>query len=246
MDAPLDAEEVWVDITSVQVHSEEAGWVTLQTFEPARHVNLLEYRTGGQSLMLADTPLTAGTYTMIRLMISGAQVVVDGVSHDVDIHNVLQTGVKCNRAFTVAPNQLMAVILDFNASRSFVNTGSGNYMLHPVMTMSPVNIAASVTGTVSFTTDGTTPPAEPPTDVLATLYQPGHVGEADYLVAGTSVAADGTFKFDVVPQGTYDLEIQYTPAGTTTVQSFVQSNVVVTAPTTDLGTIGITMPAAGP
>ncbi len=243
VDAPLNADAVFVDITSVQVHSEEGGWQTLREYSPALHVNLLDYRTGGQSLMLADTPLTPGTYTMVRLMISGAQVVVDGVSHDVDISNVAQTGVKCNRAFTVEPNQLMALILDFNAGRSFVDTGSGRYLLHPVMTMSPVNVAASVTGTVAFTTDGTNPPATAPTDVIASLYQPGHVGEADFLVAGTTVAADGTLKFDVVPQGTYDLQIQYTPAGSTTAQSYVQTGVVVTAPTTDLGTISITIPA---
>ena len=112
VDAPLDADAIYVDITSVQVHSTESGWVTLTQYDPALHVNLLDYRTGGEQLMLADCPLAAGNYTMVRLMLSGAEVVVGGQSYQVDLSNVEQTGVKCNHPFTVASNQLMALILD--------------------------------------------------------------------------------------------------------------------------------------
>ena len=233
VDAPLDADAVYVDITSVEVHESGAGWTTLASFSPAQHVNLLDYRTGGQSLMLADCPLAAGHYTMVRLMLSAAEVVVGGQSYQVDLRNVTQTGVKCNGQFTVQEGEIMALMLDFNAGRAFVDTGNGDYMLHPVMSMSPVNVAAQVTGTVVFQ-DGTGAPLPVPANVIVNLYTPGHVGEADYLAASTAAGVDGAFIFDVVAQGQYDLEVQYPVGDGSTTQSHVVPNVQVVAPLTAL------------
>jgi hypothetical protein len=235
VDAPLAADAVYVDIASVQVHSAGDGWITLKEYSPALHVDLLQYSTGGESLMLADCPLGAGHYTMVRLMLTAAEVVVGGQPHQVDLQNVEQTGVKCNGQFTVEEGGLMALILDFNAERSFVATGSGDYMLHPVMSMSPVNVAATVTGSVQFQGGSGTPPFS----TVINLYTPGHVGEADFLVASTSLGADGAFTFDVVAQGTYDLEVAYVLVEGGETLSYVQQNVQVVAPQTALDPIVI-------
>ncbi|WP_319586307.1 DUF4382 domain-containing protein [uncultured Desulfobulbus sp.] len=231
IDAPLNASEVNVDITSVQVHSTGGAWKTVETFTPAKHVNLLDYSTGGNSLMLVDSPLAAGHYTMIRLMLSKAEVVVNGQTFDVDLKNVAQTGVKCNGQFTVESNQLCAVTLDFNAQRSFVNTGSGTYMLHPVMSMSPVNIAAKVTGSVEFQ-NGTGVVQPLPADVVVNVYPQGSAGNPDALSGGAVVQLDGTFEIPVIAQGTYDIQIL---VGTNVVKTL--SAVVITSPSTDLGKI---------
>ncbi|MHB1457026.1 MAG: DUF4382 domain-containing protein [Armatimonadota bacterium] len=234
VDAPLNASEVNVDIDSVQVHGTGGGWVTVETFSPAKHVNLLDYSTGGNSLMLVDSPLAAGHYTMIRLMISKAEVVVDGQPYDVDISNVAQTGVKCNGQFTVESNQLCAVTLDFITDRSFVKTGNGVYKLHPVMSMSPVNIAAKVTGSVEFQdAQGTVLPL--PADVVVNVYPQGSAGNADALIAGAAVQADGTFEIPVIAAGTYDFQILV--GATVVVPSNIQNPVTITSPATDMGKI---------
>lgn len=238
VDAPLAADEVNVDIKSVQVSKDDASWTTIKEFETPLHVNLLDYRTGGQSLMLADSPLNAGHYTMIRLMLTSAEVVVDGQSHEVDLRNVTQTGVKCNGEFDVQQDQKVALILDFNAGRSFVQTGNGRYMLHPVMTMSPVNIASEVTGKVAFK-DGEGADLPVPTDLIVNIYAKGHAA-SDAPLASTVVESDGTFRFGVVIRGQYDLEVLQgnDTDGFTSIYS--QSDITVTPPSTDLGTITIT------
>lgn len=228
VDAPLVADQVNVSIASVQVHAAGGGWVTVKEFDPPKPVNLLEFAAGsGKSLLLADEPLEAGHYTMIRLLLSSATVVVGGVSHDVDLTNVEQTGVKANGEFTVESGQLLALTLDFNAERSFVGTGSGTYMLHPVMTMSPDTDATLVNGVVDF--EGSDAEL---VDVTVKLYTPDHAGDEAFLIAEIAVGPDGTFLSGIVPQGTYDLQVYQ---GTTLVKTV--EDVIITPPTTDLGTI---------
>lgn len=232
VDAPANAEAVNVDISSLQVHSSGSGWVTVKDYSPALRVNLLDYRSAGNALLLADAPLQTGHYTMVRLMLSSAEVVIGGQSYAVDMSNVAQTGVKCNGQFTVAAGQLVALILDFNAGKSVVESpsGSDNYKLHPVMTMSPVNIASEVIGKVEVKdAEGNALPVAEGSTVDA--YVQGHVGDAAYLVNGTAVAADGTFRIAVMAQGVYDFRVT---AGTLTQDL---TSVSVNPPQTDLGTI---------
>ena len=229
IDAPLTADEINVSIASVQVHAAGGGWQTLKEFDPPLEVNLLEYASG-QSLLLADEPLDAGHYTMVRLMLSSANIVVNPGDDPVpvDLTNVEQTGVKCNGQFTVESGQLLALTLDFNAGRSFVDTGGGTYMLHPVMTMSPDTDATLASGKVEFEGQTTVPD-----NVTVNLYTPDHPGEVDFLVASADVSTtDGSFQFGMVAQGTYDLQVYQGDTAVKTVE-----DVIITAPTTDLVTI---------
>lgn len=232
VDAPLNADEINVTITSVDVHSSGGGWKTIKTYNPGLEVNLLDYSTSGSSLMLADVPLEAGHYTQVRLMLSDAEVVIGGTPHDVDLANVAQTGVKCVREFTVQSGQLVALILDFNAAKSFVNNppGSENFKLHPVMTMSPVNIASEVTGTVKLE-DSAHVQQPIPEGTTVDVYPQGSIGVADALITGAVVESDGTFRISVLAAGTYDIRVT---AGTVTKDL---TGVVIRAPATDLGTI---------
>ncbi len=234
VDAPANADAINISITSVQAHSSEAGWVTIREYSPALQVNLLNYQSAGSALLLADAPLQTGHYTMVRLMLSAAEVVIGTQSFPVDLTNVAQTGVKCNGQFTVESGQLVALILDFNAGKSIVESpaGSTNYKLQPVMAMSPVNIAAEVTGRVEVK-DAAGAAVAIPDGTTVDAYTQGHVGDSAYLVNGAAVAADGTFKITVLAQGVYDFRVT---AGTLTKDL---TSVTVTAPSTDLGTITV-------
>ena len=205
-DTPLNATEINVSIASVQVHKAGGGWFTLKEYAPALEVDLLDYATGGNSLLLADCPLDEGHYTMVRLMLSDAVLVIGGEVHEVDLTNVAETGIKCNGQFTVEDDQLMALVVDFNANQSFVDTGGGIFMLHPVMTMSPVDIAAEVTGDVEFQ-DGSGGALPLPANVVVNFYFDGHAGDPAFLAASVAVETDGTFEIEVIAQGTYDVQI---------------------------------------
>ena len=232
IDAPLAADAVNVSIASVQIHKAGGGWQTVKEFDPPLEVNLLQYASG-QSLLLADEPLGAGHYTMVRIFLSSAEVVIGSDTYPVDLTNVEQTGVKCNGQFTVETGQLLALTLDFNAGRSFVDTGGGMYSLHPVMTMAPDLDAAQANGIVQF--EGLT---AVPDGVTVNLYTIDHPGEEDFLIASADVSTvDGSFEFGLVAQGTYDLQVYRGTTAVTTVE-----DEVITAPTTDLGTI--TVPAS--
>lgn len=237
VDAPMQADEINVSISSIQVHSEENGWVTLKTYDPALTANLLDFRNEGSKLLLANEPLQAGHYTMIRLMLSSAQIVIGGQAYDVDLTNVAQTGVKCNRAFTVGDGELVALMLDFNASKSFVNNppGSSNYKLHPVMTMSPVNIATQVTGRIELRdADGNVLPL--PDEWSVDVYAAGHVGEPDYLIASAEELDEGAFRIGVLAGGTYDF--RYTAGAV--VKDVL--GVVIEPPQTDLEPVVLVAP----
>lgn len=240
VDAPLNADEVYVDIQSVQVHNAGSGWTTVKEYPTPLHVNLLDYSKDGNSLLLAESPLSAGHYTMVRLMLTAAQVVVGGQTYDVDINDVKQTGVKCNGEFTVADNSLVALILDFNAGRSFVKTGNNTYKLHPVMTMSPVNVAAELTGKVELKdAQGAVLPT--PDNLIVNVYRNGHV-EGDLPISSTTVDdTNGTFRFAVLIKGTYDIEVLQGDETNGFTSLYKQTGVVVTTPSTDIGTITITV-----
>lgn len=232
VDAPMQADEINVSISSIQVHSEKDGWVTLKTYEPSLTANLLDFRTGGSKLLLAEEPLQAGRYTMVRLMLSSAQIVIGGQTYDVDLTNVAQTGVKCNGPFTVSDGELVALVLDFNAAKSFVNNppGSPNYKLHPVMTMSPVNIATEVIGRIELQdADGNVLPL--PEEWSVEVYAAGHVGEPDYLIASAEELDEGAFRIAVLAGGTYDF--RYIAGELSKDVTGVQ----ITPPQADLGTI---------
>lgn len=240
VDAPLEADAINVEITSVEVHKAGEGWITLKEWDTPLACNLLEYSADGEKLMLADCPLASGEYTMIRLHLASAQIVKDGETFDVDLSNVEETGIKCNGPFTVEDGELMAVILDFNTERSFVMTGKAMFMLHPVMTMSPVNVASKVTGTVSF--DDTSILTA---DAVVNLYRNGSAGVQEDFVASACLGEDGTFQMDVVPAGTYDLQVVYLKpqaGGDPISLTFTVEDVVVVPGATDLGTI--TVPAS--
>ncbi len=242
-DAPFDADQININIRSIDVHKAGGGWVNVKTYAEPLKVNLLDYASGNPPLLLVDAPLTSGHYTQIRLMLDSAEIVKGADRYDVDLRNVEQTGVKCIGEFTVEPGQLCAIILDFNAGRSFVNNprGSSNFMLIPTLTMSPVNIAAKVIGKVEVKDQsGTSQPI--PDDAVINVYTAGHIGEQEFLISAADIEPSdtdpliGLFTISVIPQGNYDFQIVFN--GTVVKEISGQA---ITPPETDLGTILVTL-----
>ncbi len=217
-DAPADFGEVNIEVTRAEIHS--AGSDSLSGWEivnaDTATYDLLTLRNGANAL-LGDQTLPAGRYTQIRLFIGeNSNVLVDGVRHDLEVPS---NAVKLNHTFEIQENVLYELTLDFEASRSIVQTGNGRYMLQPVIRVVANTISGSISGTVlpvsawsvvSTTIDG---------DTIGTF--------CDTLT--------GDFLLAVLPAGMYDLII--VPADTTYRDTTLAGVEVMALQETDIDTV---------
>lgn len=153
-DAPsCGFDQVNVTVSKVRVHQSasagenDAGWTDI-TLNPARKINLLDL-TNGALTELGQTPLAAGHYTQLRLVLdpntgnSTANSVVLTTSPanttelSLDTPSAVQSGIKLVSSFDVIAGQRADLVLDFDACKSVVTKGNGNYALKPVIKTIP-------------------------------------------------------------------------------------------------------------
>ncbi|KWR88138.1 hypothetical protein RM96_21420 [Cupriavidus sp. IDO] len=162
-DAPsCGFDHVFVTVNKVRVHTDANadpsanGWVDI-SLSPSRKIDLLSL-TNGVLTTLGQTPLPAGTYQQVRLVLdpngSGASalsnsvVPTGGTEQAMDTPSAVQSGIKINRPFVVAPGTLTDLVLDFDACKSVVARGNGSFNLKPVVTAIPTLVSGAVTGVV--------------------------------------------------------------------------------------------------
>ena len=151
-DAPACGyDEVNVTVRKVRIHRSSAvpdtadGWADIN-LNPPRKINLLDLNNGILE-SLGETPLSAGQYTQVRLVLvanSGGtpanSVVLSsapGVEVPVDTPSAVQSGIKLVHAFVVRGNERTDLVLDFDACKSIVKRGNGTYLLKPVIQVLP-------------------------------------------------------------------------------------------------------------
>jgi hypothetical protein len=201
---------------------------------------------------LGTTPLAAGKYTQMRLLLAdnasasagqpipNAVVPTGGSETALKTPSGQQTGLKMNVDIDIAADKLADFVIDFNACKSVVRAGaSGNILLKPVLAVTPVFVTG-VQGTVdaSIANGDTT---------VALETQAGEV-----VKATTPDATTDKFLLPVAP-GTYNLVVTSRNHATAVVTSVVVSADTVTTigstiapPTSTTGTIGGTVVAPAP
>ena len=235
-DAPAPYDSVHVTINEVRVQKEDSedseseesdgengddsddeGWVTV--FDQQMTVNLLEL-TNGNQISLGSKELEAGTYSQIRLILGDQNTVtVDGETYNLQTPSAQQSGLKLQIDADVEENTEYSLLVDFDAARSIVEQGNGNYLLKPVIRA--VNLAE--TGSII----GNVQPTDFNTNVLA-------VTDGD-TIASTITDDNGDFEIIGLKEGTY--EVVFDPSSDQYADS-TQTGIDVTAEEeTDLGTI---------
>lgn len=213
-DAPACGyDAVNVTVQKVRVHKSgsasdtDSGWSEI-VLSPARRVDLLGL-TNGALTELGQTPLPAGTYTQMRLVLApndasaplaNSVVPTGGSETALTTPSAQQSGLKMNINIEVAPNQLADFVLDFDACKSVVRRGnSGQFNLKPVVSVIPRLISA---------VQGFVDPALLPLGAIVSVQQSGVVLRA------TPPDATGRFLLQPVAPGNYDLVL--TATGRTT------------------------------
>ncbi|MDB5887080.1 MAG: putative lipoprotein [Polaromonas sp.] len=221
-DAPsCGYDAVNVTIQKVRIHQSssasdsDGGWSEI-VVNPARRVDLLTL-TNGVLDELGQTPLPAGKYTQLRLVLAGndnAQPLANSVKPTGSAEVALKTpsgqqsGVKTNIDLDIAANKMADFVLDFDACKSVVSAGgSGQYLLKPVVTVIP----RYVSGVAGFVETG-----------LVNANTSVSLQQGGVVVKASTPDSAGKFLLQPVAPGSYTLVL--TAPGRTTA---VVTNVAV-------------------
>ena len=208
-DAPACGyDNVFVTISQLSVHQSgsasdgDAGWVEIP-ITPQR-IDLLSLQNGVMTT-LGTTPLAAGKYTQMRLLLAdnasasagqpipNAVVPTGGSETALKTPSGQQTGLKMNVDIDVAADRLADFVIDFDACKSIVRAGaSGNVLLKPVVAVTPVFVTGVQGSVDAEIANG---------DTTVALEQAGVV-----VKATTPDPTSDKFLLPVAP-GTYDLVV---------------------------------------
>jgi hypothetical protein len=201
--------------------STSGGWQTLSTTTKTYDLTKLE---NGVFTTIGEGSLPAGTYTQIRLKLgSGSNIVIDGATYPLEVPSGMQSGLKLIGNFNVPPGGTTDVGLDFDASRSIHQTGSGQWMLKPVVKAFTMTAAGSIHGTVR------------PDSVATAVY----AIQAPDTLGSAQTGAGGAFTISVLAPGSYSLAFHPAEGFRDT----TLENVMVTAgTTTEVDTVRLSAP----
>ncbi|WP_454763999.1 DUF4382 domain-containing protein [Cupriavidus campinensis] len=242
-DAPACGyDHVYVTVNRVRVNGNQdaaddgSGWVDIPV-SPAQRIDLLSL-TNGVLATLGQTALPAGNYQQIRLVLSpntgnsmaNSVVPTGGTETALDTPSATQSGYKIIRPFTVAPDTLTDLVLDFDACKSVVPRGNGGYNLKPVVTAIPVVVSGRVTGALT------------PAEAGAAVY----AERGGVVVKSTVADANGNFVLSPIEQSSTagNVDVVIVPVGRAT--GIVRTVPVVAGSNTVVSTAGapIDLPAS--
>jgi hypothetical protein len=149
-DAPADYEEVLIDLQElwVNVADDSTGWTQLP-LEVTGQIDLLELANGNDTILFDDN-FPAGKISQMRMILGGEnEIKVDGEYHDLKTPSAQQSGLKFNINETLEAGIEYEMWIDFDAARSIVEKGNGQYSLKPVIKVFTEASGGSITGVVS-------------------------------------------------------------------------------------------------
>jgi len=219
IDSPGEYLVVNVNIIDVQYNSTEdaEGWRSFESFVGPVDVNLLEL-VGGVSLFLTDENLPSGMMKQIRLILGdGNYIVIDGDNEDSEEDDMVedlttpsaqQSGLKLKLDTELEAGFSYTFILDWDVQKSIVETGSGKYILKPVIRVEAEVNSGSIEGIVTGEkADDTVDGAVPLVGIEVSLYKSDAV-EGDLAFATTLTNTDGYFIFEGLSPVEYLIEIE--------------------------------------
>lgn len=241
-DAPACGfKEVNVTVAKVRVNQSstaaesDGGWTDI-TLNPARKINLLDWNNGGLTA-LGETPLAAGHYSQLRLVLdpntsnglANSVVPAGGVETALVTPSAVQSGIKLVNEFDVASGQRVDLLMDFDACKSIVKRGNGVYALKPVIKVVPY-VLNGINGYVDTAMLGN--------GVMVTAQQNGVIVQTTAPNTTT-----GEFFLARLPAGTYDVVLTANGHATAVIAGVLVTTSTSVVPVSNTVT-RITMPAS--
>jgi hypothetical protein len=131
-DAPIDADSVNVDIQQVRVNfsNDTMDWVDLNTVSGIYDLLGLQ---GGLDTLIAVGTVPLDTLQQIRFVLgTNNTITVNGVTYPLTIPSGAESGLKI-MVHRPLQRSIDSLIVDFDAALSVHQTGSGTYILRPVL-----------------------------------------------------------------------------------------------------------------
>ena len=223
-DDPAVYDSVNVDIQEIMVNNSSDpaathGWTSLPLTRKGVY-NLPDFRNGLDTL-LTSSELAAGKISQIRLVLgSNNSVVIAGVKYPLATPSSEQSGLKLNVHATLVGGIEYKLWIDFDAGRSIVETGSGSYILKPVIRTYTEATSGAIKGIVDPVNSG------------STAYAIQNV--SDTIGSAIADPVSGNFLIGGLPAGDYHVGIHSGAYADTTITTSVTTGVV-----TDLGTVDL-------
>jgi hypothetical protein len=191
-DDPAAYNAVFIDLKDVQINvtdDADKGWQSL----PGVHAgiyNLLDLVNDKDTLLVkADIP--SGKLHQIRLVLgTNNSIVAKGITIPLETPSAQQSGLKLNVQQNVTGGILYTMLLDFDAGKSVVQTGSSKFILKPVIRTVLNAVGGSIKGAVTPSTVVTAVYAINGTDTMTTFTDL----TGGYLIKGVP-AASYTMKY---------------------------------------------------
>jgi hypothetical protein len=189
-DGPASYEAVNLDVRQVEVQHETQGTIVLTPRHPGVY-NLLDLRNG-TDMLLCQADIPPGKLSEIRLILGeNNSVKIKGVTYPLETPSAEQSGLKIKLHQDLEANMPYTLWIDVDAGRSVVRTGSGKYMLKPVVRTYTIATDGRIKGSII--------PLQPGTMVYAT-------NGTDTFSAIPSSA--GFFMFCGLPEGKYRVRVE--------------------------------------
>ena len=201
-DDPGNYEVVNIDVQDIRInYSNDTanGWVSLPGVK-AGNYDVLRLANGKDTL-LANAEIQSGKIEQIRLVLGSNNFVkLNGQTYNLQTPSAQQSGLKINIHQEVNEGVTYKLLLDFDASRSIVQTGNNNsnnqkYILKPVIRASLEAIGGSVKGYVLPNTFATAVYALRGTDTVTGTY----TVNGSYMLKGLNA---GSYSLAFVPSDT--------------------------------------------
>ncbi|HBB91996.1 MAG TPA: carbohydrate-binding protein [Bacteroidales bacterium] len=183
-DGPYDG--VFIDLEKVELTGNDGVAVMMDVNTGI--YNLLDFSNGVDTL-IATGGLEVSRINQIRLVLgSDNTVTVNGVSYPLSTPSADQSGLKLQVQQDLQPGVTYTVLLDFDANKSIIKLGNGDYKLKPVIRTIETALSGAIMGKIS------------PVGTAATI-----VATSGGLSYSTTVNATGNFLLAGLPPGTYSL-----------------------------------------
>lgn len=226
-DTPVDgADQVVVSVSGMAFKPDGSAPEVVIDFT-SRSIDLLQYQNGRTAILLQNTPMNAGRYQWLRLIIDAqpnvrdSYIVINGQECELNVPSGAQTGLKMIHPIDVPAAGSLALTVDFDLRQS-VHAPPGQasgacatgYVLRPTLRLvNDANVGA-IDGTVSFEAGAVPLDCKPnvylyegavtPDDMEVTTATSPDVDP--YAVVGVDIldpSTSGTYRAAFIPAGSY-------------------------------------------